>query len=83
MLGGMKGDELLANALALPPRERARLAHELLVSLEADDDAEASEAWLAEINRRAREVTDGTAALEEWSAVRERLAARATHRRSR
>jgi putative addiction module component (TIGR02574 family) len=79
----MKGDDLLATALALPPGERARIAHELLVSLDDGEDSDVAGAWLAEIERRAREVTEGTAVLEEWSAVRERLAARAIERRSR
>jgi hypothetical protein len=35
-------DDLLSGALRLPPEERARLAHELLLNLEADgDDSEA------------------------------------------
>jgi hypothetical protein len=39
-------------------------------------------AEMAEIGRRAREVEDGSAVLEEWSAVRERLAARRRARRA-
>jgi len=79
----MTGEDVLSNALALPAPERARLAHELLISLDEAEDPEAAEAWLAEIDRRAREVIEGTAVLEEWSVVRERLAARRRERRSR
>ncbi len=69
-------DDLLAEALALPTEERARIAHELLVSLDEGSDENAAEAWLSEIMRRLKEVDDGTAVLEDWSAVRERLAKR-------
>jgi putative addiction module component (TIGR02574 family) len=77
----MTSQDVLTTALALPPRDRARLAHELIASLDRDGDPDAAEAWLAEIGRRAREVEDGTAVLEDWSVVRERLAAcwRARH----
>jgi hypothetical protein len=67
--------DIFAGAMALPVEKRARLAHELLASLDEgeDEDAGAAEAWLEEIDRRAREVEEGTATLEEWSAVRDRL----------
>ncbi|HWN69624.1 MAG TPA: addiction module protein [Haliangium sp.] len=69
-------EDIFAGAMALPVEKRARLAHELLASLDEGEDAGAAEAWLQEIDRRAREVEAGTASLEEWSAVRERLARR-------
>lgn len=68
--------DIFAGAMALPVEKRARLAHELLASLDEGEDAGTAEAWLEEIDRRAREVEDGTASLEEWSAVRDRLARR-------
>lgn len=54
-----------AEALELSVRERARLAHCLLVSLddEADDPAEVERAWEDEIRRRLAEVESGTAEL--------------------
>jgi putative addiction module component (TIGR02574 family) len=48
-------DRIEAEALELPPQERARLAHRLLDSLEApevEDPAEVERAWKAEIERR-------------------------------
>jgi putative addiction module component (TIGR02574 family) len=78
----MSDQDILATALALPAPERARLAHELLVSLDEPEDPNAAEAWLAEIGRRAREVDEGSAVLEEWSVVRDRLAVRRRARRS-
>lgn len=67
--------DIFAAALGLPVEKRERLACELLSSLDEgeEEDAGAADAWLEEIDRRAREVEDGTARLEEWSAVRESL----------
>jgi putative addiction module component (TIGR02574 family) len=78
----MSEQDLFSTALLLPAPERARLAHELIASLDETRDPNAEQAWLAEIGRRAREVEDGSAVLEEWSTVRERLAARRLARRS-
>ncbi len=68
--------DLLSTALSLPTHERARLAHELIVSLDQSEDADAGETWLAEIERRAREVDSGSVALEDWTTVRARWGAR-------
>ncbi len=67
--------EVFSTALALPARERARLAHELLASLDDTTDPDAVEVWAAEIERRAREVQAG-APVEDWDAVRARIAER-------
>jgi putative addiction module component (TIGR02574 family) len=67
--------DVFSTALALPARERARLAHELLASLDADSDPDAADAWAAEIERRASEVLAG-APVEDWDTVRARLAGR-------
>jgi putative addiction module component (TIGR02574 family) len=49
-------DDLLSDALRLPPEERARLGHELLLSLEAEADApDAEAAWAGELERRAQD----------------------------
>lgn len=40
---------LVSNALALPARERAQSAHQLLPSLDEGADADAAEAWIAEL----------------------------------
>ena len=67
---------MLAQALRLPPEERADVAKSLIASLDdpADEDVEA--AWLAEVERRLRDVDHGTAKFEPWEVVRARLAAR-------
>ncbi len=55
---------LLEEALRLPHQERAELVSQLLHSLDEDDfgppDAGYDEAWAKEIERRLREVQDGT-----------------------
>lgn len=69
-------DRVRADALSLPTQERARLAHDLIVSLDQAEDPGADDAWLAELERRAREVESGSASLEEWAVVKARWAAR-------
>jgi putative addiction module component (TIGR02574 family) len=65
---------VLEEALALSVDERARIAHELLHSLELED-ADASAAWSDEVQRRVDEIEAGTAELEDWDVVRARLEA--------
>lgn len=78
----MNGDDLLADALRLPPGERARIAHELLESLDEGEDPDVAGAWHAEIERRVQAVEEGTAVLEDWTSVRARLATRRAQRRA-
>lgn len=72
--------DLLSSALALPARERARIAHRLLLSLDEGADADAAEAWIAELEQRAREVRSGSVATEEWATVKARLTERSRRR---
>ncbi|HYV40883.1 MAG TPA: addiction module protein [Thermoanaerobaculia bacterium] len=65
-------DELLETALKLPSRDRARLAGELIASLDGPPDEGAEEAWAAEIERRAAEVDSGKVKLLDWETVRDR-----------
>lgn len=65
--------EVFDRALALPPEERARLAHDILASLDAPADDGAAEAWVREIERRAREVKDGSVKLVDWKDTRARV----------
>jgi putative addiction module component (TIGR02574 family) len=65
--------KVISSALALPPRDRAKLAHELLVSLDTSSDADAADAWVSELETRAREVRSGAVAAENWETVRARL----------
>ena len=70
--------DLRAQALELTREERARLARDLLVSLDEphDEPEEVEAAWLAEIERRIAEVDAGTATSVPWPEARERILAR-------
>lgn len=63
MLRGMSRESVLADALALPPDERARLIGQLIDSLEEPgqelDPACWEEAWIPELNRRIAELEAG------------------------
>ncbi len=70
-----RAQELLREALALPPEERADVAAELLASLDEAEPADAADveaAWAAEIERRARRVLAGESAGIPWEEVRRR-----------
>ncbi len=72
---------ILADILRLPAEERARLAVELIRSLDGESEADAAQLWSAEIQRRGDEVDRGAAetmTLDEYRAhARGRRAARA------
>lgn len=61
-------DKLFADALALSDADRAELAAELIDSLDGQD-SEASQAWIQEIETRARAVADGSAELLDYDDV--------------
>lgn len=70
----MSGKEILEATLKLDVKERARLAHEIIVSLDegsADEDVE--QAWEDELARRASEIDSGAVKPEPWSKVRREL----------
>jgi putative addiction module component (TIGR02574 family) len=65
---------ILEATLKLDPHERARIAHELIVSLDegpTEDGVEA--AWEQELERRAVEIDSGAVKLEPWSKLRQEL----------
>jgi putative addiction module component (TIGR02574 family) len=74
--------DMLGEMPRLPAEERARLALELIRSLDGEPEVGAEEAWDAEIDRRGAEVQAGTAetiTLAEYRAhVQRRRAARAS-----
>ncbi len=65
---------VLEDASTLPVQDRARVAHELLRSLEAED-LDAAAAWTDESRRRIDEVEAGTVQLDDWETVKARLEA--------
>jgi putative addiction module component (TIGR02574 family) len=78
----MSSDELRIAALALPSADRAKLAQELLRSLDEPAGADSETAWLSEITRRAGEVADGSVQSVDWEVARERIARRLHDRRN-
>ncbi|MBI4662084.1 MAG: addiction module protein [Verrucomicrobia bacterium] len=53
-------EKLADQALALPLQERALLAHKLIASLDSENDPDAETQWLEVIDRRSREIDEGT-----------------------
>jgi putative addiction module component (TIGR02574 family) len=58
-------DRLLEEALQLPPQERAKIAAELLSSLD-DRDEDVKTAWAAEITKRAADAEADPDDEEDW-----------------
>ena len=56
-------EELAAKAQELSPEDRARLAENLLASLQDEPQSEVEAAWDGEIERRVEQVRAGTAQL--------------------
>jgi putative addiction module component (TIGR02574 family) len=67
-------DEILKEALKLPPEARAALAGTLLDSLDETVDRNAESAWEAEIIMRLKEIDDGNVSLIPWSEARAKIA---------
>lgn len=55
--------KVLADALDLPVRERLRIAGALLRSADPEEDEDATDAWVAELDRRSASVETGAAKL--------------------
>ena len=68
-----RAQKLLDEVLALPEPDRARLAAELLASLDAETDDDAEAAWSAEITRRARRAHADPDAGIDWDVARAEL----------
>jgi putative addiction module component (TIGR02574 family) len=66
-------DRILDEALRLPIVDRARIAAELIASVDGEPDPDAERAWAAEVERRARRAIAGDSSGEDWNAVRQRI----------
>lgn len=77
----MTSEEFLEAALGLPASERAKLARQLIRSLDARKDADLDAEWLDVIERRAQDLEDGTVEPVDWSVARERISRRLQERR--
>ena len=76
-----RAEAILREALALPADDRARVAVELVASLEdlpTEDAASVEAAWATEIERRAKRALSGESAGESWDTVRDRTARKLT-----
>ena len=74
----MKQDpnNLLKEALKLPPEARAALAGSLLDSLDQEVDEDAETAWHAEIDRRLKNLDSGKIKPVPWPEARRKIAGR-------
>jgi putative addiction module component (TIGR02574 family) len=70
---GETAEQLLKRALSLGESDRASLAGALIESLDSGSDADAEEAWDAEIERRIKDLESGSVKTIPWSEVRQRL----------
>jgi putative addiction module component (TIGR02574 family) len=72
-------NELLSQALSLPEAERAALARQLLLSLEAETAADADDAWALEIEARLAAIAEGRFQAKDWrealAEIRQKLSA--------
>ena len=75
-MAGTNLDEVRSAALKLSDLERAKLAHDLVASLDAPVEADIADAWDKEIARRLAEVEVGSARLIERDEFRKRMAER-------
>lgn len=78
----MSTDELLAEALRLSRGERARVIEELWSSLE-EPAGDVAAAWAIELERRSKEITDGTVQTVPWETVRAEIVKELEQRRAR
>lgn len=75
-------DDLREAVLALPSHDRARIASELLASLDSEtvDESEIDELWSAETQRRAAMLDAGDARTLTWGEIEQRFANRRAQR---
>ncbi len=69
-------DDLLKEALKLPPEARAALAGSLLDSLDQEVDEDAETAWHAEIDRRLKNLDSGKVKPVPWPEARRKIVGR-------
>ncbi len=77
----MPSDDLLAQVLGLPREQRARVAEEVLSSLEEPDE-EVAKAWVEELKRRSRDVAEGRTQTVEWETARAEVTRELERRRA-
>lgn len=71
-----RADKLLAEAMKLTTQERARVAADLIASIDGEPDADAEIAWATEIDRRVQRIETEGPKGDDWQTVHDRIAAR-------
>jgi putative addiction module component (TIGR02574 family) len=66
-------DAVFSAASQLSVADRLRLIDQLAASVPDDQPPSLSETWLAEIDRRSKEIDSGAITTEPWDAIRSRL----------
>jgi putative addiction module component (TIGR02574 family) len=64
--------DIVKAAIRLPEDERLQVVEQLLVSLDSATDKDVDAAWAAEIERRSREIKEGTVRPVVWEEVKSR-----------
>jgi putative addiction module component (TIGR02574 family) len=77
----MSTEDILAQALRLPRAERARLAEEVLSSLE-DPDEQVAAAWARELERRSNDIAEGRVQPVDWETARDQILKELEQRRA-
>jgi len=77
----MTTEDLLAQVLDLPRHEQARVAEQLLCSLE-EPEGQVARAWAHELERRSREIAEGQAQTVEWETARAEVLKELAQRRA-
>ncbi len=63
-------EDIVEASLQLPENERLLVVEQLLASLEPAPDEDVDAAWAVEIERRSREIKEGTVRPLPWAKVR-------------
>jgi putative addiction module component (TIGR02574 family) len=66
----ISAEALLDSALKLPSEDRARIAAELIASLDGTPEEGVETAWDAEVERRIAQVDRGEVQLSDWNDVK-------------
>lgn len=69
--------DIVKAAIQLPENERVQVVEQLLASLEPESDEDVDSAWAAEIERRSRQIKEGTVSLIPWEEVKSQARKRA------
>lgn len=72
-LGIMDSKAVLEQALALPMKKRAEIADELLKSLDPQGSEHSEEWWIAEVERRSKEMDEDPSCVRTWDQIKAEL----------